>query len=350
MAEEDEVLIEVEAVLSVYGDDCLVIDKFPPHLQVHVKPRTADVSSQQFVEAVIGIRAGPQYPDEPPHVDLIECKGLDKQRQKHLLVSIGDSAQQLSSCLMLVALCEEAVEMLSVMNHPDGDCPLCLYPLVPEEEEEKTLPFMKLMSCFHCFHSECIIRWWNWLQKEEDHDGNADGPKEPEQSKGNCPVCRKTFQAKDLEHVVDLVGSHSSKLSCEENEVGKDDKLLYSDSENIRRQKFEAILKRQEEINGLLEPRKDLVVQPGMFLTPSVTSSASSSITETTEQEPSRTNSSSFGKHQRDGAVASDANSTGPSNARGSGEHRNHGMRKNKVRNVRRQDRHWVKKDEGTAR
>lgn len=47
MAEEEEVLVEVEAAQSVYGDDCLVIDKFPLHLQVHVKPRTADVSSQQ---------------------------------------------------------------------------------------------------------------------------------------------------------------------------------------------------------------------------------------------------------------------------------------------------------------
>lgn len=47
MAEEEEVLAEVEAVQSVYGDDCLAIDKFPPHLQVHVKPRTADVSSQE---------------------------------------------------------------------------------------------------------------------------------------------------------------------------------------------------------------------------------------------------------------------------------------------------------------
>lgn len=29
---------------------------------------------------------------------------------------------------------------------------------------------------------------------------------------GNCPVCRKPFHAKDLDHVLDLVGSHSSQL------------------------------------------------------------------------------------------------------------------------------------------
>lgn len=52
----------------------------------------------------------------------------------------------------LIEYVQEAVEKLSAMNHPDGDCPLCLSPLVPEEEQSKVLPFMKLMSCFHCFH------------------------------------------------------------------------------------------------------------------------------------------------------------------------------------------------------
>ncbi|RHN54682.1 hypothetical protein MtrunA17_Chr5g0409521 [Medicago truncatula] len=113
------------------------------------------------------------------------------------------------------------------MNHPDGDCPLCLFPLVTEDHQSETLPFMKLMSCFHCFHrwgqfypfircsihyfiildffrtsmkltlywfniafsisnfsfqffsiiigSECIIRWWNWIQSsKETGSANSD--------------------------------------------------------------------------------------------------------------------------------------------------------------------------------
>lgn len=46
-AEEAEVLAELEAVQAVYGDDCVVMDSYPPHLHVHIKPRTADVTSQQ---------------------------------------------------------------------------------------------------------------------------------------------------------------------------------------------------------------------------------------------------------------------------------------------------------------
>lgn len=44
---EEEVMAEVEAAQAVYGDDCQVIQAYPPHLHVHLKPRTAEVSSQQ---------------------------------------------------------------------------------------------------------------------------------------------------------------------------------------------------------------------------------------------------------------------------------------------------------------
>ena len=36
----------------------------------------------------------------------------------------------------------------------------------------------------------------------------------PEESTGSCPVCRRVFLAKDIEHVLDLVGAHS-ELVCD---------------------------------------------------------------------------------------------------------------------------------------
>jgi hypothetical protein len=51
MEDKEEARLEVEAVQAVYGDDCCVIDEFPPHLTVHIVPRTAEDSSQQvFVQ------------------------------------------------------------------------------------------------------------------------------------------------------------------------------------------------------------------------------------------------------------------------------------------------------------
>ncbi|KAE8038569.1 hypothetical protein FH972_011066 [Carpinus fangiana] len=336
-ADEAEIEAEVEAVQAVYGDDCVVIDSYPPHLHVHIKPRTADVTSQQFVEAVIVIRAGSQYPKEPPHINLLDSKGLDDQRQKDLITCIQDKACELSSYLMLVALCEEAVEKLTIMNHPDGDCPLCLCPLLPEDEQNKTLPFMKLMSCFHCFHSGCIIRWWYWLQTEKETSvsdssratirpistvENKAGKKldthgAVEESMGTCPVCRKVFLAKDFEHVLDL--------NSDEIEVDDNQKLLESDSEDVRRKKFEAILRLQQENNGLIEPKQNLVVVPGMFLLQTDASAASTSAQESAEQP------------QTEPTGTPETHSSGSSTLLNTGVQRPTGMRKYRAWNSRKQ-------------
>uniref|UniRef100_A0A7C9EL45 RING-type domain-containing protein n=2 Tax=Opuntia streptacantha TaxID=393608 RepID=A0A7C9EL45_OPUST len=175
---------------------------------------------------------------------------------------------------MLVALCEEAVETLSSMNHPEGDCPLCLYPLVPEGDPTISLPFMKLMSCFHCFHCECIMRWLTWIQKQNETNCGTSSSmssaiaEENEQvsdvremmggSTGNCPVCRKVFLAKDIEHVLNIVDSRGINPDVDERELSE--KILQCDLEKSRRQKFEAILELQQQRGGLIEPPKDNVL------------------------------------------------------------------------------------------
>ncbi|XP_021903297.1 uncharacterized protein LOC110818661 isoform X2 [Carica papaya] len=312
MDEEEEILMEVEAVRAVYGEDCKVIDSYPPHLQLHIKPRTADISSQQFVEAVITIRAGS----------------------------------------------EEAVERLSIMNHPDGDCPLCLCPLVPEDDKSKCLPFMKLMSCFHCFHSECIIRWWHWLQDQKETSAkdlpraterpirhiksheDITGPME--ESMGNCPVCRKVFHTKDLDHVHDLVGAYSSQLiqDSDETNTNENEKLLHSEAENIRRERFETILKLQEENSGLIEPRKNIVVLPGMFLPQPIRSTPTpTSTSEVTEQD----------ERQPVGAAPGEPNLSGLSTRPGTSQNQNSYMNRRRVRNPRKPVRQWIRKDDNTA-
>lgn len=52
-----------------------------------------------------------QYPKEPPHINILESKGLDEQRKNHLITGIQDKACELLSCLMLVALCEVIIAL-----------------------------------------------------------------------------------------------------------------------------------------------------------------------------------------------------------------------------------------------
>ncbi|XP_030494380.1 uncharacterized protein LOC115710175 [Cannabis sativa] len=350
-AEEEEIAAELEAVQAVYADDCVVFDSFPPHLHLHIKPRTADITSEQFVEAVIGIRAGSQYPKELPQIDLLDSKGLDEERKKHLLTCIRAKATELSSCLMLVALCEEAVEKLSLMNHPDGDCPLCLDPLVHQDEKNKILPFMKLMSCFHCFHCECIIRWWTWLQTEQKtnpsnsssssghpvrkNENRKDG--DAEDSMGNCPVCRMVFHTKDFEHVLNLVDSLPTQLNIAENDIEDSEKILHSDQENIRRQRFEATFKLQQENSGLIEPKKEVRVLPGMFLPQPVTPPTA----ESNEQQ-----------HNADPPVASRVHSGASSQRPNKSDHRYRGgMRNHRAKhNTRKPAQQWIQKENASAK
>ncbi|KZV49065.1 hypothetical protein F511_11016 [Dorcoceras hygrometricum] len=278
---EEEVLAEVEAVQAVYGDDCRIIKSYPPHLHVQLKPRTAGVSSVQFVEAIIGIQASPQYPEEAPDISVVYSKGLDEQRQEQLISSLRDKALELVSCLMLVTLCEEAAEVLSSMNHPDGCCPLCLYPIADENVGNNSRPFMKLMSCFHCFHCDCFVRWWNWIlmQSETGSSNSSRASKSSgsmqdqlgthgmmEESMRKCPVCREVFLFKDIEHMLDVIGT-ATHMDSDETDIDED--FLQSDSEKLRRQKYEAVLKLQQENSGLIEPKSIEVLLPGMFLPPS---------------------------------------------------------------------------------
>lgn len=356
MAEEEEVRMEADAAEAVYGDDCVILNRFPPHFRLHIKPRTADVHSQQFVEATIELQAGPQYPNDPPYVDIIGSKGLDEKRQRHLSASLHDKARELASCLMLVALCEEAVEILTSINHPEGDCPLCLYPLVSEDKHSEAQPFMKLMSCFHCFHCECIVRWLKWIQKQteacpgtsstlsynvdKENDLASDLRKMMGDSTGSCPVCRKVFLAKDIEHVLNFVGSHDADSDVYEKELME--KVVHSDLEKSRRQKFESILELQQQHGGLIEPSKDNVLFSRLSFQDLVREDAEVINGPVSEQqhrnqivrEESESSSSSNQtretrkQHERGHTVVVERASSGPPSRSSAGQHRHSGPRK----------------------
>ncbi|CAL1405892.1 unnamed protein product [Linum trigynum] len=159
---------------------------------------------------------------------------------------------------------------------------------------------------------------------------------------GKCPVCRKIFHAEDLEHVLNLVGPHSSQLSPtsnehKDNENGRE--VLDSQPEQTRREKFESILKLQEESNGLIEPKKSIVVLPGMFLHQPVAASTPTSNEETVEQKPREAppisgNSAGYtSDHANSFAKRQNLNRRNP----------------NQLKNSQTQTRHWERKENGTS-
>ncbi|KAH7436126.1 hypothetical protein KP509_05G003800 [Ceratopteris richardii] len=262
MMVEEETEQEVDAAISVYGADCTVICRFPPHLLVRLQPRTANDVSQQFVEAVLMIQANSKYPEEPPMLELKDTKGLEDAKATRILSDLRDLASDLASNPMLVAICEV------VVLHT---------PTTTREVMENKFTIMKLISCFHCFHSECFIRWWRWmlqgrgldvsdlflaLQLEEDKDSVASCEKLLEQTEVNCPVCRKAIHPHDLASVWGALFVDNGQ----EDEIVPDAEVIFSKSERERKAKFDTLFKVQQDRGGIVEPKKLEVIVPGMFV------------------------------------------------------------------------------------
>ncbi|KAG5627039.1 hypothetical protein H5410_012257 [Solanum commersonii] len=165
-----------------------------------------------------------------------------------------------------------------------------------------------------------------------------------EESRRKCPVCRKSFLAKDIEHVLDFVKTQHAVTSSRF-EVNNEDKILSSDSEKLRREKFDAILKLQQEKGGLIEIKKHEVLRPGIFLPQPAALPSTASTEEAKEQQ------------DKDMAVNSRTNSSGSTNkpntsrARNSGtkKHQGHNSRKQVAQSSRKQVTQWVKKENSNA-
>ncbi|XP_024519658.1 uncharacterized protein LOC9647291 isoform X3 [Selaginella moellendorffii] len=87
------------------------------------------------------------------------------------------------------------VDFLTSNNYPEGDCCFCLFPLVDPALDHAHQHYMKLMSCFHCFHSDCFSDWWKWL---------------PADSTASCPVCRAEIHTQDVAHVKEICSRGST--------------------------------------------------------------------------------------------------------------------------------------------
>lgn len=122
-----------------------------------------------------------------------------------------------------------------------------------------------------------------------------------------------------------------------------DENILHCEHEIRRRENFEAILKLQEENSGIIEPKREIVVLPGMFLPRQV-----ANLSLECPEEPNA-------PHQKDaGAVVSENHpenrtSSGPSSSRNSKKNKGkddcHSHAHNSTaRNPKKAVQHWVRK------
>lgn len=143
--------------------------------------------------------------------------------------------------------------------------------------------------------------------------------------------------------------------SLDRDEANEEEAILQSEDEVIRRQRFEAILNLQKENSGLIEPKRDIVILPGMYLPqPEPVAVAGS----TSTKEPDETE-----QQERDPpAVVSGKHGSGTSNGSSSSRNRNSGARKQRARSdhhsssnsnarhPRKQVQQWVRRDNPSSK
>ncbi|GMH40328.1 hypothetical protein BSKO_08232 [Bryopsis sp. KO-2023] len=220
--EEHDVNPELEALQSTYADD-LKISQLSPSLTftLNVVPRTADDLTNRFVETLLEVAVLESYPETLPEIKLATSKGLGDSRSTQLKERLDEEARSMKGEAMLGQLCEVAFDVVTEMNRPEGDCGICLEPLIFEKKGQYEKGDLVKLSCFHVFHGKCFPAWWthqqNEFRKKEQEMQLKTGmaaasrvlEKElPEKIDGlyvvDCPICRTPIYPADLKPWMDL--------------------------------------------------------------------------------------------------------------------------------------------------
>ncbi|KAF7826349.1 E3 ubiquitin-protein ligase RNF25 isoform X3 [Senna tora] len=124
-------------------------------------------------------------------------------------------------------------------------------------------------------------------------------------------------------------------------ETDDNEKILHSEHEISRREKFEAILQLQKENSGVIEPKREIVILPGMFLPQPVATSSTASAAESAEQQEK--DAGNTGKHSN--RTSCEPSSSGHRRShRRRGNHRPH-SNNSTVRNQSKPVHQWIKKE-----
>ncbi|CAD7702698.1 unnamed protein product [Ostreobium quekettii] len=206
MADCGDLGSELDALRSTYSGDFEMLSENPVRFRVHIAPSTGQNLHERYVEADLEVGVPEGYPDEPPMVRLRCAKGLGDERAGALLGRLAEEGDGMRGEMMLGRLCDAAMDGLTAMNAPEGDCVFCMEPLVGAD--------LVKMPCFHVFHRSCFPAWWNSqqqsLSQEErelrEHTGEAAASRLlkdlPSKEGGffivSCPVCRVPITPGDL--------------------------------------------------------------------------------------------------------------------------------------------------------
>lgn len=163
----------------------------PVELQTVLYPSTADDANQQYVCLTLVMNFPPGYPDQKPVINLRNPRGLGDDFLANAVKLCHDKCDQFSGSPVIYEIIEVRLlllnkpnqcqslkcpcvilqllrECLTNSNRPTGHCTICLFDFHPDDVFTYT-------TCYHHFHSHCLSRFCESLQRQwkEDDDQEA---------------------------------------------------------------------------------------------------------------------------------------------------------------------------------
>ncbi|GAQ87422.1 putative RWD domain-containing protein [Klebsormidium nitens] len=261
----DDVCEEIEALEAIYFDECRVVKTWAPlHLEIAMKPRTAEDQSLQFVQTTLAFKASTNYPEQLPELTLENSKGLGDFRQAHLLQELQKLMEETPQGGLLVATAEAAFDLLTSMNLPEGDCCFCMTPFADSgaDRQEDVRQLIKFTNCFHCFHRHCCLDWFRWQLRQ--HEAFLSDVRRPKPVEGDpssasdefalhCPVCRASVNAEDIGRLRTLASDAEEQETREAEPV--ETAFVPTPEDQARQGAFAKLLETQRGRGGLIEER-----------------------------------------------------------------------------------------------
>ena len=249
----EELAFELEALEHVigFGDDdnddgegftiAQEVDNYTT-VSIPLTPRNIDGAHEAYVSALLQLKIDTQhYPTTPIITSLHQVKGLTDAACAALQASLASEAQNLAGEMVIGHLCELALDEITNLNHPTGNCIFCLEDLILQPLDDSTLktslvtPAYSVLKlpCYHCFHFPCFSAYFNWVQREQNqqlapqlpspqlhlHRLDPGGPSLPPRREDiscengyiargvfpiRCPSCRIEVTSEELRHALPI--------------------------------------------------------------------------------------------------------------------------------------------------